>query len=554
MLTVAKSGTAMQQVVDDLCERPPSSAKELDLIFLRGIMESPIVRSLAKAHDRLEDVKLEAVRDNNLQLVGDILSDVDHMTSNDDNAAELYRILTGPHFKSLLEAHDMVASKSYEVPRLDSVMSDWASEIAALPPGPSPSDTIRIISITKKAGEPLGVTFRMEHGECVVARVLHGSLIDRQGMLHVGDIIREFDGQPIGAGPVELQRILKEASGDITLKIFPSYRDNPTPAQLYLKPHFSYSPESDTLIPCKEAGLPFTHGEILHVVNRDDTHWWQACKVVGGATGLIPSQFLEEKRKAFVRTDTQHTGVLCGTVPGKKKKKKLMYLTARNAEFDRCELLLYEEVVSVPAFRRKTLVLLGAQGVGRRSLKNRLITQNPKLYGTTVPFTSRPPRSDECEGVTYSFVSRDWMEADIKAGLYLEHGQYGGSLYGTKISSIQNVLNTGRTCIIDVNPQALKVLRTSEFLPFVVFIAAPPLDVLRNMHNAALQAGVTHKQLTDADLRRTVDESVRIGSAYSHYFDLVITNEGLDHTYNALNSALNDLHTHNQWVPVSWVF
>lgn len=38
--------------------------------------------------------------------------------------------------------------------------------------------------------------------------------------------------------------------------------------------------------------------------------------------------------------------------------------------------------------------------------------------------------------------------------------------------------------ILDVEPQALKVLRTAEFAPFVVFIAAPQLqnvaDVSRN--------------------------------------------------------------------------
>lgn len=45
------------------------------------------------------------------------------------------------------------------------------------------------------------------------------------------------------------------------------------------------------------------------------------------------------------------------------------------------------------------------------------------------------------------------MEADIKAGRYLEHGEYDGSLYGTKIESIHEVIEAGRICILDVNPQ-----------------------------------------------------------------------------------------------------
>ncbi|KAL2083830.1 hypothetical protein ACEWY4_019348 [Coilia grayii] len=270
MVTVAnaKSGTAMQQVLDNLRELPPSSgAKDIDLIFLRGIMESPIVRSLAKAHDRLEDVKLEAVRANNLALVTDILCDMSSLASRDDSAAELSRILTEPHFKSLLEAHDMVASKCY-----GGVSPDLTNQQPPLLP--APPDTVRVISIHKKPGEPLGVTFRVESGDLVVARILHGGMIDRQGMLHAGDVIREVNGHQVGEGPQELQRILKEASGDITLKILPSYRDTPTPAQLFLKPHFSYSPETDNLIPCKEAGLAFTRGDVLHVVNRHDPNCW----------------------------------------------------------------------------------------------------------------------------------------------------------------------------------------------------------------------------------------------------------------------------------------
>lgn len=41
----------------------------------------------------------------------------------------------------------------------------------------------------------------------------------------------------------------------------------------------------------------------------------------------------------------------------------------------------------------------------------------------------------------------------MKAGRFLEHGEYDGNLYGTKIESIHEVVAAGRTCILDVNPQ-----------------------------------------------------------------------------------------------------
>uniref|UniRef100_A0A8C4GUU6 Protein associated with LIN7 2, MAGUK p55 family member a n=1 Tax=Dicentrarchus labrax TaxID=13489 RepID=A0A8C4GUU6_DICLA len=524
-LPVALVSVTMQQVLDNLKDLPSGTgAKDIDLIFLRGIMESPIVRSLAKAHERLEEVKLQAVRDDNVQLVTEILDSLNNLPEKDAAVAELAKILQEPHFKSLIEAHDKVAAKCYEMPHA-AVNSD-ASMTSSL----MPADAVRMIGIQKKAGEPLGVTFRVERGEMVIARILHGSSIDRQGMLHTGDIIREVNGREVGSNPNELQELLRDCSGSITLKVLPSYRDTPAPPQVYLKPHFNYNPATDNLIPCKEAGLAFFKGDILHVVNKEDPNWWQARKVVGGATGLIPSQFLEEKRKAFVRRDSD------------------------TSEFDRYELQIYEEVAKMPPFQRKTLVVIGAQGVGRRSLKNRLIVMNPLRYGTTVPFTSRRPREEERDGQNYCFVMREEMEKDIKESRYLEHGEYDGNLYGTKIDSIHEVVNAGRTCILDVNPQALKVLRTAEFMPFVVFIAAPELDTLRAMHKAVIDAGLTTKLLTENDLKKTVDESARIRRAYSHYFDLTIVNDNLDKAFDKLQEVVERLFIEPQWVPVSWVY
>ncbi|XP_039596169.1 MAGUK p55 subfamily member 2-like isoform X1 [Polypterus senegalus] len=541
------SWEAMQQGVDTLSDVPNSTvANDLDLIFLKEIMESPI------AHEKLEETKLEAVRDNNLELVQDILVDISPLVGLNSMADELARILTEPHFQSLLETHDSVASKSYETPP----PSPCAFMDPALNNQPVPPDAVRMVGIRKVSGEHLGVTFRVENNDLVIARILHGGMIDQQGLLHVGDIIKEVNGKEVGSDPKVLQEMLKDASGSVVLKILPSYQEPHPPRQVFVKCHFDYDPAHDNLIPCKEAGMTFNAGDILQIVNQEDLNWWQACHVKGGSAGLIPSQLLEEKRKAFVKRDLElaaSASALCGGISG-KKKKKMMYLTTKNAEFDRHELLIYEEVAKMPPFRRKSLVLIGAQGVGRRSLKNKLMLSDPSRYGTTIPYTSRKPKEDEKDGQMYSFVSRSEMERDIKNGRYLEHGEYEGNLYGTKIDSIHEVVETGKVCILDVNPQALKVLRTSEFLPYVVFIAAPEFDVLRSMNKAAIEAGVLTKQLTETELKRTVEESGRIQRAYGHYFDLTITNDNLERCFRSLQGALERLNAEPQWVPVSWVF
>uniref|UniRef100_A0A8C7PC11 MAGUK p55 scaffold protein 2b n=1 Tax=Oncorhynchus mykiss TaxID=8022 RepID=A0A8C7PC11_ONCMY len=540
----------MQQVLDTLSDSTSSTmANDLDLIFLKGIMESPRIRS--QAHENLEESRLEAVSDNNMELVQDILKELTPLTHRSKAADELACILKEPHFQSLMETHDSVASKTFETPP----PSPCSFMDAAFNNQPVPPDAVRMVGIRKVSGEHLGVTFRVESGELVIARILHGGMIDQQGLLYVGDIIKEVNAKEVGNDPKVLQQMLKEASGSVVLKILPSYQEPHTPRQAYVKCHFDYDPSHDNLIPCKEAGLGFSSGDILQIFNQEDLNWWQACHLEGGSAGLIPSQLLEEKRKAFVKRDLElvTAGPLCSGMGG-KKKKKMMYLTTKNAEFDRHELRIYEEVAKVSPFRRKTLVLIGAQGVGRRSLKNKLLVSDPLRYGTTIPFTSRKPKVDEKDAQMYSFMTRSEMDLDIKNGRFLEHGEYDGNLYGTKINSIHEVVDSGKICILDVNPQALKVLRTSEFLPYVVFIEAPDYEVLKAMNKSAKEAGVMTKQLTDSELKRTVDESERIQRAYGHYFDLNIINDSLEGAFCGLKMALERLGAEQQWVPVSWVF
>ncbi len=115
--------------------------------------------------------------------------------------------------------------------------------------------------------------------------------------------------------------------------------------------------------------------------------------------------------------------------------------------------MLYEEVCRTPPFERKTLVLVGAQGVGRRSLKSRLISYDSDRFATPLPHTSRPIREGEMDGKQYHFVKRDIMEADIADNKYLEYGEFQEHLYGTKLDSIRAIIRSGRMCVVDCNPQ-----------------------------------------------------------------------------------------------------
>ena len=56
--------------------------------------------------------------------------------------------------------------------------------------------------------------------------------------------------------------------------------------------------------------------------------------------------------------------------------------------------------------------------------------------------------------------------SDIAANEYLEYGTHDDSMYGTKLDTIRRIHAEGKMAILDVEPQALKILRSAEYAPY----------------------------------------------------------------------------------------
>ncbi|RWS03997.1 MAGUK p55 subfamily member 6-like protein [Dinothrombium tinctorium] len=575
---------ALRASIEALDERVPD-ARNTDLVFLKGLIDSPVMNSLLKVQETLEENTAygqlsPVIETDSISLANDVKEICSLLSSRDWKARELKEILSNPHIEALMETHDLVANKRYD----DHEASEESYEMDVLNDNKILADhgisqAIRIVGIRKKGDEPLGMTVTIEDDHIVIARILAGGLVDQQGLLHVGDIILEVNGVEVHT-PEELNEQLRHSKGSVTFKISPSFHEPLVTTPCYMRALYSYDPSEDSLLPCRELGLSFNQGDILEVLNQKDPNWWQARNISTGntTTGLIPSQELEERRRAFVRPEFDYATKtsICGTRVTKKKKKE-MYKIHANTEFDKAELMLYEEVCRMPPFERKTLVLLGAQGVGRRTLKTRLLNYDPERFASPLPHTSRPIREGEDDGKVYHFVKREIMEADIADNKYLEYGEYQGHLYGTKLDSIRAVIRSGKMCVIDCNPQCMKLLKTAEFMPFVVFIAAPPIDQLRFMHEWGRHHGFGGRTYTfdralgrqsrrartlqslasfyeDEDLQATIDESQRLQRMYEKSFDLLIVNNNFEKTFEQLREALDAMTIEPQWVPISWVY
>lgn len=81
---------------------------------------------------------------------------------------------------------------------------------------------------------------------------------------------------------------------------------DPSGPQVFVKCHFDYDPASDSLIPCKEAGLRFCAGDLLQIVNQDDPNWWQV-RGSGGSRPFSPLPGIPQQLRS-----TETWGVLGG--------------------------------------------------------------------------------------------------------------------------------------------------------------------------------------------------------------------------------------------------
>jgi guanylate kinase len=163
----------------------------------------------------------------------------------------------------------------------------------------------------------------------------------------------------------------------------------------------------------------------------------------------------------------------------------------------------------------------------------------------------------EVNGKEYFFVSREKMEEDIEASKFIEYGEYKGNLYGTSADSVKAIVNSGHVCILNPHYQALKMLRTPQLKPYIIYIKPPPLDKLKETRNAVHARSTfdvdNSRGFTEEEFNDIIKAANRIEFLYDHFFDEVIVNDDLAVAFSQLLAATNRVESEPSWVPASWV-
>ena len=483
-------------------------------------------------------------------------------------AKELAAILRKESLEGLLYVHDKLAERHALLNSFgeEDVILDRVSHYA--------EPNIKVVKL-EKSSEPLGATVKNEGEAVIVGRIIKGGVADRSGLLHEGDEVLEVNEVELrGKNVNEVCDILARMQGTLTMLVVPvtSHLDD-TDSTLrakapvvHLKAQIDYEAEDDPYVPCRELGISFHKGDILHVINQQDANWWQAYREGEENTlaGLIPSPSFHSQRVAMKQSiadevnldknqprnnnKKQQQGFLCARRSNKRKKKEVPYSANYYDDFDGEDTIVFEEVALYypRPNRKRPIVLIGPPNIGRHELRQRLMGDQGR-FSAAIPHTSRPRRDDEHDGADYHFISRVQFEQDILARKFVEHGEYEKAYYGTSLDAIRSVVNSEKICVLNLHPQSLRILKSSDLMPYVVFVAPPSLQQLKRWKTDNLE------QVDDDELEEIIERAREMEERYGHYFDMIIIYSDPDRAYQQLIEEINLLEREPHWVPAAWL-
>lgn len=128
--------------------------------------------------------------------------------------------------------------------------------------------------------------------------------------------------------------------------------------------------------------------------------------------------------------------------------------------------------------RGRLIVVSGPSGAGKSSLIREALEVVPNL-AYSVSATTRPARPGEVEGQHYVFLSREEFERWIGEGRFLEWAEYSGNLYGTHEQKVEELLDAGRSVILEIELQGARQVREKRPDAAMVFVRAPSLEETR---------------------------------------------------------------------------
>ncbi|KAG0273885.1 hypothetical protein BGZ95_010312 [Linnemannia exigua] len=196
---------------------------------------------------------------------------------------------------------------------------------------------------------------------------------------------------------------------------------------------------------------------------------------------------------------------------------------------------------------KRTIVVSGPSGGGKSTLLERLFREYPSTFGFSVSHTTRKPRPGEKEGIAYHFVTQSTINDLIARDQFLEYAVYSGNTYGTSLKTVQDIKDSGKICIMDIELQGVKQIRAlvaeekekknkeggEGFEARYLLVRPPSLEVLE----ARLRARDTETEDAIAKRMEAAKREWDAGSDPDN-FEHIVVNDDLDRAYEDLHQFI----------------
>ena len=176
------------------------------------------------------------------------------------------------------------------------------------------------------------------------------------------------------------------------------------------------------------------------------------------------------------------------------------------------------------------LVLSGPSGTGKGTVCKVVRDSMGDRLAYSISATTRKPRVGEEHGREYFFFSKEEFEALRDQNGFLEWAQVYDNYYGTPRAFVEEVLASGRDCILGIDPQGALQVRKATSEAVLVFIAPPSLEELR-----ARLTGRGTEAPEEVEKRLSCAEAEL---AYSNQYDYLIVNDEVEKAAEKMKAIL----------------
>ncbi len=176
------------------------------------------------------------------------------------------------------------------------------------------------------------------------------------------------------------------------------------------------------------------------------------------------------------------------------------------------------------------VVLSSPSGVGKTTITKK-IQQKYQSFKLSVSHTTRPPRSNEVDGVDYHFISLEEFKRLIKENEFYEYAQIFDNFYGTLKKKVDNII-VSSDIIFDIDWQGTKQLSKFDNLNLIkIFLIPDSKEELKKRL-------INRNQNTSEEIKKRFDSYEEDIKHWNDY-DYIIINKNLDNCFKQIENIIS---------------